>query len=487
MFCYYWGNAAEGDTGCFAAISHQMRQGGVLYRDVFDNKGPGIFYTHVFFQWLTEPLPGNFLYNNYTSALQLFFFVLFYASFAAFSVFKIAKSNNPIIIAVLIILINLGIINTMANWAAFFVGGFTEEIGSYLIFGSIFLLFTPVKKASLFAGFFLGFSFLIKEPFILFLPAFYPFFIKFNRQEKLQMLLGMAFPWLFQVGYLTFTGSWCDYLNYLSFAATYANGNPLTLVQKLALGIENSGIFTLRNGIAFLAVLLGIGLSNIQIKDKLKWLIVPGFIVIIGFVFNVLGTQHYHHYNIPLLLAIALAPILILSAFQKENTKFALKLGLIALIVTANHIVTIVQKQSHWQNSYPAFSKTEQEIHSIRPWIEKLNKQSVYIDEQSSGRMYLYFQSTYKTTYPCPYYTYFLSQDNPNNSPKIAEANQQIAKHQITFAKEFKQQPPQFLITLKNLSPAFWYQGLDDFVNQKFQLIDSFNLAQKTYFIRTIR
>lgn len=487
MFSHYWGNAAEGDTGCFAAIAHQLQQGGILYQSTFDNKGPGIFYLHVVFQWITQLFPGDYLYLNSTSALQLYFFLLFYTCFTVFSIFQINSSNKPLIISSLLIIINLFTLNTLANWPAFFVGGYTEEIGSYLVFGAIFLLLTSFKKASLLAGLFFGFAILIKEPFILFIPILYPFFIKFNRQEKLQMILGIAFPWIFQAAYLTATNSWSDYFNYLSFASTYANGNPMPIAQRFRLGFENAHFLSPDNAIIFILLILGVKTIKNTLKDQIKSLYLPVLTILIGFVFTLLGTQHYQHYNIPMELAIALAIAFALPSLQTNNIQYnrhsSISFTLLALLL----IVSVAQKQNHWQNPYPAFTKTDQETKSIQQWIEKLNKQPVYIDEQSSGRLYLYFHSTYKTTYPCPYYTYFLQQENPQKSHKIQAANQQIEKHQKTFVKEFKQHPPQYLLSLKNLSPAFWSEGLGDFVQEKYQITDSFKITPNTLYVRSLK
>ena len=487
MFSHYWGNAPEGDTGCFAAIAHQLQQGGVLYQSTFDNKGPGIFYLHLVFQWITQLFPSDNLYLNSTSALQLYFFLLFYTCFAIFSFYQINKSNNQLIVSALLIIINLFTLNTLANWPAFFVGGYTEEIGSYLVFGAIFLLLTPFKKASLLSGLFFGFAILIKEPFILFTPILLPFFIKFNRQEKLQLILGMAFPWIFQAAYLTATQSWSDYFNYLSFASTYANGNPMPIVQRFSMGFENAQFLSRDKAIIFIVLILGVMTIKNTFKDQIKSLYLPVLPILIGFVFTLLGTQHYQHYNIAMELAIALAISFALPSLQTNIVKHNRHICISAMLLALLLIVNASQKQTHWQNPYPAFTKTDQETKSIQRWIEKLNKQPVYIDEQSSGRLYLYFHSTYKTTYPCPYYTYFLTQENPQNSSKIQAANQQIEQHQKNFAKEFKQHPPQYLLSLKNLSPAFWSNGLGNFVQANYQFTDSFKIAQNTLYVRSLK
>ena len=487
MFSHYWGNAPEGDTGCFAAIAHQLQQGGVLYQTTFDNKGPGIFYIHVVFQWITQLFPGDYLYLNTSSTVQLYFFILFYICFAIFSFYQIKSSNSPLIISALLTIINVFTINTLANWPAFFVGGYTEEIGSYLIFGAIFILLTPFKKASLLAGLFFGFAILVKEPFILFTPILFPFFVKFNRQEKLQIILGIAFPWMFQAAYLSATNSWDSYFNYLSFAFTYANGNPLPLAQRLSLGLENANFLSPNNAIIFIALILGVKTIIHTVKDQVKSLFLPVFPILIGFIITLLGTQHYQHYNIPMQLAIALSVAFSLPSLQNNIAQYNRHISMSAALFAFTLIVIVAKNQTHWQNPYPAFIKTDQETKSIQQWIEKLNKQEVYIDEQSSGRLYLYFHSTYKTTYPCPYYTYFLPQENPKNSSKIQAANQQIEKHQKTFVKEFKQRPPQYLLSLKNLSPAFWQEGLGDFVQEKYQLIDSIKIAQNTLYVRSLK
>jgi hypothetical protein len=51
MKSYNW--ILEGDVGCFSAIGQELLNGKILYKEVFDNKAPGIFFLHAFFQWIT--------------------------------------------------------------------------------------------------------------------------------------------------------------------------------------------------------------------------------------------------------------------------------------------------------------------------------------------------------------------------------------------------------------------------------------------------
>lgn len=485
MIGHYWGNAAEGDTGCFGAVAHQMRAGAVLYQSVFDNKGPGIFYIHAGFQWLTQQFPGDFLFTHYASILQITFFLLFYASFSALAFKQIQNSTSPYANAFFWIFTNFSILNILAFWPAFFAGGYTEEIGSYLLFGAISLMLLNHPNTITVAGIFIGTSLLVKEPFILFLPAIFLLFQPLNKQAKINFTFGLVFPWVFQAAYLTITHSWGDYFHYLKFASAYANANPLPWNQKLAQGLQNANLWNMNTGIN-LAIF--VGLTALTLKNKLpntQTLVLPLIILLAAFAFGLLGSQHYQHYDIPLLFATTLLISFIYP--QIEVNISARNLHIIALLTAGNFLYPAIKKQTHFQIPYPLQAKSNQELKQLHRITKTLYQQPIYIDEQSSGRFYLYLNSTYKTAYPCAYYTYFLPQDNPQNQPNITAANNQIQLHQNKFSQAFTATPPKYLLTLKNLSPAFWCNNLGDFVNQHYRITDSCKIAQNTFYVRTLK
>ncbi|MSP58634.1 MAG: hypothetical protein EXR17_07200, partial [Flavobacteriaceae bacterium] len=112
------------------------------------------------------------------------------------------------ICAVLFLLFSLRTI--LFFWPAFFVGGYTEEIGSYLFIGGFVLLY----QASFFwvgnhlqeirlrgfrlivSGLLIGTTILIKEPFILFTPVIMVWLLYLKRKDIGFWFVGLVCPWL---------------------------------------------------------------------------------------------------------------------------------------------------------------------------------------------------------------------------------------------------------------------------------------------------
>lgn len=120
---HYWNIPQESDVGCFMAIGNDIRHGQLLYSEVWDNKAPGIFFLHAFFQTITS---GNIHYPALLTAFLSASFMLF----LSFLVMKLIQ--NPIRYVLLPFGFSI-IYLTIFQWEYFFESGFTEQIGAYFL------------------------------------------------------------------------------------------------------------------------------------------------------------------------------------------------------------------------------------------------------------------------------------------------------------------------------------------------------------------
>jgi|GEM_PF-1095777 len=230
-FLRYKNVSPEGDAGCFSAISNQLLNGDVLYKDVFDNKAPGIFFLHSISNIAVSILQfvfGEGIPIGENQLLQLFCLAICLFPIGIISIIKLKTS--PLIIALNILMLGFGFSSITSFWPAMYVGGFTEEIGSYFFIAALCHIYlNKIDPGSpsiiITSGLFAGLSTWIKEPFILLLPAILPYLVQLPKRQNIQWLLGFSVPWLFYGLYCTVTGSWSNYFNYLRFATNYASIN----------------------------------------------------------------------------------------------------------------------------------------------------------------------------------------------------------------------------------------------------------------------
>jgi len=166
--------ALEGDVGCFSAIGQELLNGKILYKEVFDNKAPGIFFLQAFFQWITfKSIHYQAIMHCSILACTTFIFL-----------FWITRSLNILGTFCISVGYSLLLYYITLQWVFFQYGGFTEEIGMLFLIASISLLFLTwdsFNKSNLIisfiAGFFLVCAVLIKEPFVFSYLAFITVFI----------------------------------------------------------------------------------------------------------------------------------------------------------------------------------------------------------------------------------------------------------------------------------------------------------------------
>ena len=65
--------------------------------------------------------------------------------------------------------------------------------------------------------------------------------------------------------------------------------------------------------------------------------------------------------------------------------------------------------------------------------------------------------------------------------------NSQVKRIQKEFHDDFNLHPPKYMITKKELSPAFYYGALNEKVGLQYRTIDSFTVNEIKFYIRQKR
>jgi len=523
---HYFGVALDGDVGCFDAIVHQMKLGQRLYTDVYDNKAPGIFYLTYFTPPQFSGVTGSWIIQSICLAILLVTLVrLFYNLILSHFLLGIC--------AVLFLLFSLRTI--LFFWPAFFVGGYTEEIGSYLFIGGFFLLYQAsflwvgyhLQKTwqrrflLIVSGLLIGTTILIKEPFILFTPAILVWLLYLKRKDVAFWFVGLVCPWLLHLIVLLKNDSLQGYFQYLRFAFNYSNAEKSLLsadnlkyvlqpFQFDSLPVVN--VIQLFVFIGFCLLLLYRGfLKNSTVskgaqvrKDySVATLLMTHLFFLAGAkCFGILGNGGYFHYQIPEYLFSWLGLLLFLHCIslqlQRLNASRKYEVGLIfigsiVILFISNCLVKYQMPLGHSSmfqtlanphfingSNYPKLVKVKDEEmvwnnFLIKNKIELPEHCDIFIDDPHLGRFYGYLNSRYLTYFPCPYWVFFQSGELSLNQ----KAMPFLEQNRIRIIRQLQEQPPEFVFTSDNKGPLGTFTELIVFFNKNFVKRGEFFLGSK--------
>lgn len=473
-FCYF-DVPAIGDTGCFAAVAHGMREGKILYQQIWDNKAPGIFFIHVFFQTIS----GNWI--HYFILIPLFFQCILWFSLIPF--LKSNYSNNVLILGALLA---FPILLRLTHFETVFVSGYTEEIGIYLVASAFFLFFKngcmSILRACI-SGILFGLAIWIKEPFVfLGLPWFIYWILERRIKPLLWFTISTLTPTLCFLIYLAMNDSLASYFKYLEFALLYSGGN------------NNVSMFY-RNGFKLLfdffshsyyleAIFMILGfIIAIFFKRKtqphsiLRYL---GWLLIGSIPFILMGNTPYGHYYIPLLFLATLFSIFtLLFLFFTWNKAGILDrylcrwviiiIEVIFISIPFSKVLFINSNKLMWLGSA---KKENEEINAI----VGSKKLSIYVDDAHLGRAYNYLGRGPLYKHAVPYATYYVPKHMPVYDNILSE-NRSYIHH------AFKNNPPDIIFTGAHLGYGIAYSDLSSFVLRHYNKIDSVYWGQERYFL----
>jgi len=526
---HYFGASLDGDAGCFDAITHQMKLGQRLYSDVFDNKAPGIFYLNYFTLPPFSSFSAAWIIQSTCLALLLGILGRLFYNWIE-SQFLMGMG------AVLFLLFSLRTI--LFFWPAFFVGGYTEEIGSYLIIlGALLLQIVVFRRLSnksitprenvliLISGLAVGIAVLVKEPFALILPAIIVWLTFIDVKKWVFWLIGLMLPLFIHIAVMLINGSWNDYLDYLNFAFFY--GRPKLNVFRfdkvleilLPFGFDSLPVVNVIQLFVFLSVsliLVHIGYLKIFKKEipysNSNKLIIVAVLSIFFFVvgsrlFGLLGSSRYLHYQIPEYLCSWFTVVILVQCvynqylsrlgFQKNRVRNFVIVVTIFLMLSSNEIVkknmplghsTMLEtmKDPLYVNGsyYPKLTRISEEKSIWNNFTTSINfqlppKAKIYIDDPHLGRFYGYLNSHYRTYLPCPYWVFFSFGESEGVIESESAVYKKITTNRNRVIKELNGNPPDFILTSDNQGPYGIFDELKESLTQDYTMLGKFEIGGK--------
>ena len=271
-----------------------------------------------------------------------------------------------------------------------------------------------------------------------------------------------------------------DYLFYIKFATNYANKTQNSIVFIDEIKNIIFGIYCEFKYLFWVLVIYAIiNFRQFQNQINLKVCFVLVILISCSIPFVKMGQITYLHYYIPFILTCFIFFIYVFSifvnvGFDPAGNKIKFIILSVLFIYSMNQFYLKCIKNIKIDGP-----SIESELTAIN--FKKLYNSNCYIDEQGSGRFYYYLNCSSGLKYPCPYYVYYLE-----NNDSTAD-NSQVNRIQKDFYDDFTKNPPKYMITKKELSPAFYYGALNEKVGFYYRTIDSFTLNEIKFYIRQKR
>lgn len=478
---YFWTVPLLGDAGAFAGIATHMGNGAVLYKDVWDNKAPGIFFLFRLVQWIS----GNHIHAFHV--LQLLMLWVFCGTFLNIFWHFYRWKAWPVLILMPLSL------RLFAEWPYYYSGHFTEEYGSIFLFAATGLLLCGTAKSKAWKWRALGTGFLtcaaicIKEPFLF--PASVLLVFAWHSHGKkflIWSLAGMAIPALLFAMYLTVHGAWNGYSEYIQFAFGYAGGNTDKLatlnneISKLAdiwqsLWVKGSWIFLL--------LLVPVYGRKFHRQNRNAWFLFL-LLSLASLVFLVMGNQCYAHYLLPLILfacvTLAFGAIRLLElpyAMIKRTRKPAILNAILIVLVLWMFHSGLHETYIHFAKEKYLLQRTEGEERA--DFLKAVSEPGlVLVEEQSMGRVYQYLNRSSGNRFPSPYYVYFAD----NSAAKWGSL------HVQQLIEGLERNKPLYLISGRQYNAGFYLSGKLPEIENRYPVMDSVKTADgNTVFVRKRR
>lgn len=361
----YW----YGDEGIYQTIGIVLNQGGLLYRDVWDNKPPLLYFFYSFLD---------------SDQFNLRMISLIFGAFGVVSFFMLSKK----------LLTKPAVYRTVSGVFALFFGlplieGNIANAENFIIPLVVFSAYLLTKHLSgkkreplvIFSvGFILGMAFLIKIVALFDFLAFLIILLIVNSPKKINadslknhlrnkagdvllFVLGFIIPFLFTIFYFYINGSLLLYINSMFFSnIDYVGwGNRLSIPLSL-LHVK----------------IMILGLSLFIIFLKRKTIVFPAFIfILIWFAFSLFNTffsqRPYPHYMLTLLPSYCL---LLGSIFLYGKVKNQLLLiFLVSSIVVFNYFSLFstrsIEKNVNYYANFLDYSLGQKDTNSYRAFFDR--------------------------------------------------------------------------------------------------------------------
>ena len=378
------------DVAVWTNIAKLMKEGRIIYRDIFDHKGP-ILLIFYFFSYSIGKINGIWFMDFLCSIVDVIVIYLIARKF------NLNRIKSIIIVAVSVIFLSLLCLENPC----------TESISLPFILIAFYYFIKFIKdindfhrKESFITGICLGIILLIR-PNLASLWVIYDIyiFLKLLKKKEIKILLsiiifsflGVFFVFIPIFLYLYINNAFGDFIKiYCIFNFKYAGAKEQTLIKTILDFIRLSKGFILFTFINY----MGIFIYIIKNKIKDKEMIITSFIYyLFTFCLVIMPQRSYIHYLIPMLPSFIIPMILTLEYTKIREIWSKIFVIVCFIIMIIIMIATIKEKKSKWGYSIylDSISKFTKENSKKEDNILQLgNRANIYLlsERQYKGKYF---------------------------------------------------------------------------------------------------
>lgn len=465
-----------GDAGAFAGIATHMYNGQVLYHDVFDNKGPGIFFLNQFFIAITGNSPWGIHLMQLLHLMAACCCILWLWNRSGLKSWWVSLFMLP------------WVLWRFTDWYSYYAGNYSEEYACYYLLFAIWLIAEADLNRQRWiylvpAGAALCFAILIKEPFVLAALAIAIWAVLSGEQRLLTLTwlgLGALLPAVLFFAYLSSHQAVNDWLQYIAFAREYATHT--TFADAWSHRIRQFMSDWQRIDIRVLWLAAGAPLVWLDRDYLVQTRFLPVLLPVLALISSITvaaGQVAFGHYFLPLIFFCLLSAV-VFTCWSMEKLYWIFHMAGIQritkwLLPAAAALLfssTVIRAGQHFFRDKFETGSEEQERLQVRNKLKRWK--TIFSDPQDAGRFYFYTGKSSGLIHPSTYYVYYQEE---TAGPFAGEFRQK-------FLESFRRAMPEAIIADTVFGYGVQYAGLSPLIRQNYQTGDSILSAEnKKYYI----
>ncbi len=339
------------DPNCFLTVGRAVLDGKVMYRDIYEQKGPYVYFVHMFAALISDT---SFLGVWILEIINLFFCMFFVAKIVGLYGHKRY---------VCLFIATLVAISACFSYAMV-AGDSVEEFSSAFY---LWLLYVTVKNIKteqdftllqyLFIGVTAGIVFWSKFTIVGIYVGWFAYFIWRNIRAKRYKEIGkgvlciiggvalVTLPWMIYFLAHNAIGDWLTSYLYNNIFV-YSEGDGL--FAKILATIQAIGLTLVQNAQYNLFVLLGVVWFALTKKGEERWVLT--WILPITTVILYIGGRGYRYYGLPLYVFSVFGWVSLLELLERKSVVFIKRLGAgaMAIMVSISLVFFFVNGNQHY-------------------------------------------------------------------------------------------------------------------------------------------
>lgn len=341
------------DANCFFTVGKSVANGSVLYRDIFEQKGPLLYFIYVIAYWISA---DTFLGAYFIELVSGFVFFIF-----ALKTMRLFIGDKAILLIPLLALLVYGI-------RAFQMGGSAEELCLPWIMYSVYTGIVAVKKQTIirkrswfFVGLAMGFVLWVKFSMIGYFIGmgvfFTGYYIKLRQPKEifnaiLFVIIGVIIITLPVFFYCLFTSSFSDLMNVYFYTNlfNYAKADhPNPIISKM-LSLFMGVLSMLKNNTMCLPLMICTMFYFFKTNKQIARMLLIEFFC--SFVLIYIGGRRYAYYSLILCTFIPFGLIAMYKIIRKKNllkmpAKLSVRVLMIIICVICGSIVFFISPNTY--------------------------------------------------------------------------------------------------------------------------------------------